>query len=566
MAAWWGPRDAWQWKDEVLASIVVCFAQIPESVAFATLAHCGPAVGLHAAWIVGLVCALGGGRPGMINGSAGALASVTCGFVAAPVGGAASGAGVEELFVSVMGAGVLILIAALCRIGRFLSLVPATVMIGFCNGLAIVIGRAQLDWFKDADGTWMEGELLYCTAAHCCIAFLIMVALPRVTRQLPASLLAIIVGCLVEYFIFRGPLGVSTVTIGDKSRFARSQAVPQIFFFNSIYDVANIKSFRNIAVQGMTLAVVAMLESLMTLEVMNDLTRTPGKPNQQVWALGVANLIAGLFGTMGGNSLIELTIMNVQAGGSRRASATLVPLGVLLVILCASQVLNLIPAGSLAGIMVLVVIDTAKWASIPAVLAALVPEGVLAGPRPGGSASMAASGSGPSCGRRLKDQLRGRRIQKYDAFVIVLVSATTAVTNLAVAVFLGMFFECARFAWQSKKPLEIRVDDGTPGTRTYSLHGSLFFASKEKLTAAFDPERDPPVVEIDFAHAVVFDFSVLYDFHPLLGRYAERGTQVRIFNLKEATHLHGLLRFGTVEYGGVRKAGVDETLSFVSQR
>lgn len=160
----------------------------------------------------------------------------------------------------------------------------------------------------------------------------------------------------------------------------------------------------------------------------------------------------------------------------------------------------------------------------------------------------------------LKRQLRGRRIQKYDAFVIVIVTATTSVSNLAVAVFLGMFFASVRFAWQSKQPLEIHVDD-THGARTYSLKGNLFFASKEKLTNTFDPERDPPVVEIDFARAVVYDFSVLYAFHPILERYTEKGIQVRLFNLKEATHLHGLLRFDTVEYGGLRKPMFHETLS-----
>merc|ERR1719359_360202 len=155
---WWGPRTWVQWKDEILASIVVCFAQIPESVAFAALANApSPCIGLHAAWIVGLICALFGGRPGMINGSAGALASVTCNFVSA------NGDGVEELFASVIGAGVIITVAAAFNVGRFLCLVPATVMVGFCNGLAIVIGRAQLGWFQDADGQWVEQDVMMYT-------------------------------------------------------------------------------------------------------------------------------------------------------------------------------------------------------------------------------------------------------------------------------------------------------------------------------------------------------------------------------------------------------------------
>jgi len=460
------------------------------------------------------------------------LASVSASYVLP------DGTGVEELFVSVIGAGVIVLIAAAFDIGRFLPLVPATVMIGFCNGLAIVIGHAQLDWFKTLDGEWLDGTTLLCTLAQTGVAFLIMLSLPWITRKLPASFVAIIVGALLERFVFRGLLDVPTLTLGDKSAFARSDATPQLFFLNDLYDMRRIQDFRGILVQSSTLAVVAILESLMTLEVVNDMTRTQGQPNRQVWALGVANVAAGLFGTMGGNALIELSVMNIQAGGVHRASSAIAALGVLVVMMCAFPLLNLIPAGSLAGIMVQVVLETFKWSSLPAIMASLVPKKALD-----------ERNKGKGFVEKVRAWLRGSKVEGYDAFIIVLVTVTTAVTNLAVAVFLGMFFASVRFAWQSQKPLEVRTDISEDGVKTYHLQGSLFFASKGKLASTFDPDTDPKQVAIDFKGAVVHDFSVCYNFHPLLERYAEKGTRVKLYNLSDATKLHNLLRFGNVQEG-----------------
>jgi len=514
--------------NEVLAAIVVCFAQIPESVAFAALAHCSPAAGLHAAWIVGLVCALFGGRPGMVSGSAGALASVSAAYVLP------GGVGVEELFLSVAIAGVLVLIAAAFGVGRFLPLVPATVMIGFCNGLAIVIGHAQLSWFTALDGAWLQGSALVYTIVHCFSAVLIMLLLPRITRKMPASLVAMIVGCLLEHFLFRGLLNSETVTIGDKSKFTKSETMPRLFFFDSKYDVSQIQNFRAVIMQSCTLAIVAVLESLMTLDVVDDLTRTRGEPNRHVWALGAANLLAGLFGTMGGNALIELSVMNVQAGGVKRASSTLIALGVLAIVLFASPALNYIPAGSLAGVMVTVVIDTARWSSLPAVVASLLPD--LA--------------KDDVCARfigaRAKGWLQGLQIHRFDAFTIVLVTVATAVTNLGVAVFSGMFFTSMRFAWQSQKPLEIS-SCSEEGKKTYVLEGVLFFASRAKIAASFQPESDPEKVFIDFAHASIYDFSVLYAFHPILEQYARRDIDVSLLNVPDAMHLHNLVRSGKMK-------------------
>lgn len=187
-------------------------------------------------------------------------------------------------------------------------------------------------------------------------------------KQMPASLIAIIVGCLTEYLIFRN-MGITTETIGTKSRFDADESMPQLFWLNSKYDMTKLSLDSNVIMQAITLAMVAMLESLMCLEVMNDLTGTLGEPNKQVWALGVSNVLAGLFGTMGGNSLIELCVMNVQARGTLRASSTLIAVGVLCIVLFAAPILNLLPSGTLGGIMITVVLDTARWSSIPAMFA-----------------------------------------------------------------------------------------------------------------------------------------------------------------------------------------------------
>lgn len=551
VAAWWGPRSWAQWKDEVLASVVVMFAQAPESVIFAGIAGVPPILGLHAAWMVGLICALFGGRPGMINGSAGALASVTCNYVSSaydPTLGQTVVTGLEDLFLSVMLAGLLILVCGFFRVGRFLCLVPATVMIGFCNGLAIILSQGLLGWFQDVSGQYVQGVQLAQTLIHCAVGLVLMLGLPKITKQMPASLIVIAVGCALEYAIFRGAMDTpGTITIGDKSKFDTKDRWPIPWFANSKYDVAEIGTPKGILIQTIMLAIVAMLESLMTLEVMNELTQTLGQPNKQLWALGFANVVAGVFGTMGGNSLIELSIMNVQAKGTLRASAVISAAGVMLIVFFAFPILNLLPSGCLAAIMVVVILDTARWSSIPAMVASLLPEGWLKGE------------SG------VRTWLRALRIEPFDTLVILLVTGTTYLSNLAVATGIGTFLSTLRFAWQAQLPLKVDVEenDSAPGVRIYKLKGDLFFASKEKLAQAFDIASDPPVVQIDFARAKIFDFSVLHAFHGILAAYADKGIEVRISNLRNATHLQHLLYFGAVGTGSAHRgsgASLDQSL------
>jgi SulP family sulfate permease len=521
-----GPFTAAQWKDELIASVVVCFAMVPESVAFAHLAHCEPDVGIHAAGIAGLVCALFGGRPGMMNGPSGAVAAVASHYVAV------ANIGVEVLFVSVIVAGVLMTVAAAVQGDRLFSVVPVTVIIGFCNGLAIVIGCAQADWFRDAEGDWLKGRELWYTLEHTAVAFAIVLLFPRLTRKIPASLLAIAVGCVLERYLIRDYLGGRTATIGDTSPIKPSHTWPRPFFWNSGYDVRNIDvrsigSCWTIAAHSCTLALVAMLESLMTLELLNQETGTSGEPNRQVWALGAANVLAGLLGTMGGSSLIDLSVMNSRAGGKLRASAVFVSIGTFLCIITASPVLNTVPVGTLAGIMLLVVVNMAKWFAIPVTLVALLPRSYL-------------SRGGPSPWR---SWLRRMAIHRYDAFVITLVTAATAWMNLAVAAFLGLFFVNMRFVWEARDCLEIKVEDAERyATRTYALMGPLTFVARDQVLATFQVETDPRDVRIDFRECCVLDSSSLMLLQPILERYAQRGVQVELLSVPER-HLPYLSRF-----------------------
>lgn len=468
----------------------------------------------------------------MVNGSAGALASVTCAYVSRTPKADGSGFeydGLENLFVSVVLAGLIILVCAAFKMGKFITLVPATVMIGFCNGLAVVIGKGQQMWWQDElNESWVEGQVLTCTLIHSVVSLILMYTLPRITKQMPASLICIVVGCAMEYLLFRTSMGISTLTIGDKSKFDSRDAIPKPFFMNSDYDVNKITFGSDVVMQAITLALVAMLESLMCLEVMNDLTGTLGEPNKQVWALGISNLFAGILGTMGGNSLIELCVMNVQAKGTLRASSTLISVGVLCVVLFASPVLNLLPSGTLGGIMITVVLDTARWSSIPAMIASCFPESSLNG------------------NNRVSQFLTGHRIEFFDTLVIVTVSVLTYYYNLMISVGAGMFLASLRFSWQSAQPLEITSVENpeSPGLKRYKLKGNLFFASKEVLAKNFSVDKDPEMVEIDFSRAKVFDFSALKALASIIERYNEQQKEVKILNLNDAMHLHHLLYFG----------------------
>lgn len=417
---------------EIFAAVVITFAQVPACVAFAALAKVPPIVGLHAAWLVGLPCAVFGGRPGMIVGSAGALASVSRTFMGE------NGEGIELLFASIIGAGLITCVAGCLRLGTYIGYVPAPVMVGFCNGLAIVIGLAQLEWFQDHEHNWLKGEQLHFTIIHALTALLLVMALPKFerTKHVPAHLIAVIVGIALEWVIFRQQDWASkTTTVGES--FSINGTLPLPFFLEEKYDTSKIgKGVSSVFVESITLAIVMSLESLLTTEVVNDIADDEDvqsdqavqtcfglleQADRQLVVLGAGNMVAGLFGTMGGTALIELSVMNVHAGGKGRISATLVPLLIMAIIFFASPILKLLPNGVLAGILIDAVLNTAKFESIPASLCCFLH-------------------CFPS--RCFSEEMQSRiALWMYtleDTVIVILVTTVTWLTNLAYGVASGM--------------------------------------------------------------------------------------------------------------------------------
>jgi len=280
--------------------------------------------------------------------------------------------------------------------------------------------------------------------------------------------------------LFRKVLQVETVTIEDKSHIGHKDAVPLPFFCGSLYNTTDVQ-WKVVAYQGGMLSIVVMLESFMTLEFVNDLTGTQGHPNQQLWAVAVGNIIAGFFGTMGGNALIELSVMNVKCGGVGRVSSALAPLLILAIVAFAYPLLNLIPCGALGGIMVVAVLDTFRWSSLPSILASFIPDRTLE------------NTSSPWL-----QWLHRKRIDKFDSFCIVLVTVITIEGNLAVSVAAGLLFVALRFSYQAQQDFLIEAQSDRQ-IKTYFLKGQLFFAAKEKLNTMLTPDDEvTKAVHLDF--------------------------------------------------------------------
>ena len=423
---WYDKPAVMFYGKEILLGIIICMAQIPESIAFAYLARVRPPVALHAAWVVGLVCALLGGRPGMINGATGAFAAIVSSFLEEPLTAGGNGAGVELLFPSVMVGGVLMLAVWGLKLDRLITMLPLPVMIGFCNGLAIVIGLAQLHPFNappcttdggaaavggahrtrelSASGTscsdtgFKQGPELWWMMLIMLTAMFIMEFLPKVPKptklvdkpawskpflvllivllELPSSMISIIVSIVLEFYLVR-PLGYRTDTIGDKEKFTQADALPRPFFLDDQYDMSVLSrpgSATQILTQGILLCAVGCIESLMTAEVVSGFTKTSHHSGLVVGAMGLGNIISGFLGGMGGNAMIGLSTIACLNGGKGRIAPLTTALGIVICVAAAYQVLNFIPMAALAGIMIVVVLHTFKWFSIPMLLAILLPE------------------------------------------------------------------------------------------------------------------------------------------------------------------------------------------------
>ncbi len=465
------------YQSEILSGLTVALALVPEAVAFAFVAGVEPLVGLYAAFMVGLLAAIFGGRPGMISGATGAMAVVMVSLVADH--------GVEYLFAAVVLTGLLQMGAGVLRLGKYIRMVPYPVMLGFVNGLAIVIFLAQLQSFyvtsPEGVNELMQGSMLWIFIGLIALTMGIIYFLPKLTRAFPASLAAI----LVVSFVSIG-LSLDTKTVGDLASI--EGGFPQ-FHFPSV--PLSWETLTIIFPYSIILAAVGLIESLLTLSLIDDVTNTRGRGNRECVGQGIANTVTGFFGGMGGCAMIGQSMINVNSGGRKRLSGIAAATFLLIFILFASKLIEAIPMAALVGVMFMVVLGTFEWSSLRII----------------------------------------SKIPRSDAFVLILVSGITVMTDLAVAVVVGVIVAALVFAWEHAKHINIKGYDDKHGIRVYELNGPLFFGSVRNFSEMFDPENDPQEVIIEFQNSRVADHSAIEAIDNLAERYIKAGKTLHLRHL-----------------------------------
>ncbi len=474
---------------ELLAGLTVALALVPEAVAFAFVAGVHPLVGLYAAFLVGLITAVFGGRPGMISGATGALAVVMVALVAQH--------GVEYLFATVVLMGILQIVAGALRWGKFIRLVPHPVMLGFVNGLAIVIFLAQLSQFKVpgslestghgmGGGEWLSGMPLYLMLGLTGLTMLIIWLMPRVSRAVPAPLAGIaVVAALVIGF------GLDVPRVGDM---ASIQGGLPAFHIPSV--PLTWETLEIILPYAVILAAIGLIESLLTLNLVGEMTNTRGGASQECLAQGAANVVTGFFGGMGGCAMIGQSMINVKSGARTRIAGIAAALFLLAFILFAAPLIELIPLAALVGVMFMVVIGTFAWNSLTIL----------------------------------------RRVPLMDAFVIVLVTVVTVMEDLAVAVVVGVIVSALAYAWNNARRINARTYATPEGARVYQVQGPLFFGSSDGFVELFDVEGDPSLVIVDFAESRVVDQSALQAIEAVAAKYEGAGKRIELRHLSRDCH------------------------------
>lgn len=487
---------------EVLSGLTVALALVPEAVAFAIIAGVEPLVGLYAAFMVGLLASMFGGRPGMISGATGAMAVVMVHLVAEH--------GLKYLFATVVLTGLIQICVGVLHLGKYIRIVPHPVMLGFVNGLAIVIFLAQLSQFKVAgpeipwvsgstigqfmagvsgsqvgtvvgERVWMSGTTLMVFSGLIALTMAIMYLLPKLTKAFPSALAAIlVVSILVIGF------KMDTKTVGDIASIEGK--LPS---FVPIDVPFTLETLKIILPYAFILAAVGLIESLLTLSLIDEMTGTRGRGNKECVGQGVANSVCGLFGGMGGCAMIGQSMININSGGRGRLSGISAAAFLLAFILFASEYIEMIPMAALVGVMFMVVIGTFEWSSFRIM----------------------------------------HKIPLKDAFVLILVSAVTVATDLAIAVIVGVIVSVLIFAWQHAKHLHVVMRDDEDGSRTYELNGPLFFGCIREFKAFFDPANDPDDVVIEFRNSRVVDHSAIEAIESVAERYRRAGKTLHLRHL-----------------------------------
>lgn len=466
------------YKNEILSGLTVALALIPEAIAFALIAGLSPLTGLYAAFVMGLITSILGGRPGMISGATGAVAVVIVSL--------AISHGVEYIFAAVVLAGLIQILAGLFRLGKFIRLVPQPVMFGFVNGLAIVIFMAQLDQFKvsDPDGvlSWMTGSQLGMMLGLVAITMLIIWGLPKITKVIPASLTAILVVSLVVI-----GFNLDTKTVGDiasvKGGFPPFH-IPEIPF--------SWEALQVIFPYSLIIAGVGLIESLLTLNLIDEITQTRGRGNKECVAQGTANILSGLFSGMGGCAMIGQSLINISAGARARLSGVVAAVMLLVFIMFGADLIEKLPMAALTGLMIMVAIGTFEWASLKTF----------------------------------------GKMPFHDVLVIVLVALITVLLhNLALAVLIGVVISALVFSWENAKRIRARKYMDDEGVKHYEIFGPLFFGSVTAFNEKFDADADPNEVVIDFAESRVADMSGIEALNKLTERYSSLGKKIHLRHL-----------------------------------
>lgn len=462
------------YKNEVLSGLTVALALVPEAVAFALIAGLDPLTGLYAAFMMGLITSIFGGRPGMISGATGAVAIVLVSLVKSH--------GVEYIFATVVLAGIIQMAAGFLRLGKLMRLVPQPVILGFVNGLAIVIFMSQLDTFKQGDGQWMSGESLYVLLGLVMLTMLIIWGLPRISKTIPASLVAILSIFAMVFF-----LNIDTKTVGDIASIEGGFPPFHIPAIN--WDLTTLVTILPYAA---IVAGVGLIESLLTLNIIDEITETRGRGNKEAVAQGMANVLSGLFSGMGGCAMIGQSLINISSGARARLSGIVASLMLLSFIMFGASIIEKVPIAALAGLMIMVAVGTFEWASIRAF----------------------------------------NKMPKSDIFVMVVVTLVTIfLHNLALAVVIGVVISTLVFAWDNAKRIRARKSIDEEGVKNYEIYGPLFFGSISVFNEKFDVQNDPNEVIIDFAESRVVDMSAIEALNRITERYLKVGKKVHLKHL-----------------------------------
>ncbi|MEM6261744.1 MAG: SulP family inorganic anion transporter [Bacteroidota bacterium] len=462
------------YKTDILSGLTVALALVPEAVAFALIAGLSPLTGLYAAFVMGFVTSILGGRPGMISGATGAVAVV--------IAALAISHGPEYIFATVILAGIIQMLAGFFRLGKLMRLVPHPVIFGFVNGLAIIIFMAQLDQFKDASGNWLTGQSLYIIVGLVLLTMLIIWGLPRLTKAIPASLAAILVifGIVVV-------LGIDTKTVGD---IASIEGGFPPFHIPSV--PITLESLMLIFPYAAIVAGVGLIESLLTLNIIDEITETRGRGNKEAIAQGVANILSGFFSGMGGCAMLGQSLINISNGARARLSGIVAAVALLGFIMFGASLIERLPMAALTGLMIMVAIGTFEWASIRTF----------------------------------------NKMPKSDIFVMVVVTLVTVfLHNLALAVIVGVIIAALVFAWDNAKRIRARKSIDEKGIKHYEIYGPLFFGSVTVFNEKFDILNDPDEIIIDFKESRVVDMSAIEALNKITERYLKVGKKVHLRHL-----------------------------------